>query len=301
MPELKGGLGVLDIMLPYWGDPKYLHAAVDSICAQDADQWRLTIIDDHYPDESAADHYRQLDDPRIRFIRNDRNLGLAANFQRCLDLAEAEYVMFMGSDDLLEPGYVRAITQMLQLNDDVHIVQPGVRVIDGNGKNYLSAADIAKRLLRPRASASRLRSGEPLACSLLHGDWLYWPSLAFRTKTIKQVRFREEYSMILDLGIVLDLVVRGARLVVLEDEVFCYRRHRASASAVALHDGVRFAEDRNFFARQTIRMRELGWRRAARAARLRITSRGHALALLPKAIVQRDWGWIRTLLHHISA
>lgn len=292
---------MLDIMLPYWGDPIYLTQAVDSILAQDSDQWRLTIIDDHYPDTSVAEQFAENTDPRIRFLRNEQNLGVAGNFQRCLDLAQAELMMVMGSDDLLAPGYVRTVTSALRRFPDAAFVQPGVDVIDAQGEVYLPLADRVKRWLTPQTSTGRVVGGERLAVSLLRGDWLYWPSLTFRTAALKQTSFQQQYSLILDVGVLLDLVARGEQLVVLSEVVFQYRRHRESASSAGLLDGPRFADERTFFNEQAERFAALGWRRAARAARGHLTSRAHALTLLPEALKRRSPAGARTLLRHAVA
>ncbi len=123
----------LEIFVPYWGDPHLLGRTVDSVRAQDDDRWTLTIVDDCYPDPSVAEHFADERDPRVHYQRNDHNLGIAANFQRCLDLASGEAVAFLGCDDILEPGYVARALAMLEEFPQADIVQSGVRVIDETG------------------------------------------------------------------------------------------------------------------------------------------------------------------------
>lgn len=286
----------IDIMVPFWGDPALLYQAVDSVLAQTADGWRLTIVDDCYPDASVAEHFATLTDPRIRYLRNPENLGIIANFQHCKDLAEADYVVFMGCDDLMCPGYVAEIKKMADRFPGAEIVQPGVRVIDEQGRTHLPLSDRVKAVLRPSVPGAAVLSGERLAASLLVGDWLYWPSLAFRTAAVQQVDFEPDRQIILDLGLVLDMVRRGARLVLAPEIVFEYRRHSSSLSSTALLDGSRFAEEKSFFVAQSRIFSRLGWRRAARAARVHLTSRLHAASLLPAAA--RSSRQLRTLVRH---
>ena len=79
---------------------------VDSVRAQRDPRWTLTIVDDCYPDPAVAALFARESDQRIRYRRNEENLGIAANFQRCLDLASGEAVVFLGCDDVMLPDFV---------------------------------------------------------------------------------------------------------------------------------------------------------------------------------------------------
>lgn len=286
---------MIDIFIPYWGDPQSLYAAVGSVLAQTSDSWRLTVVDDCYP-EDVSEYFRRIDDPRVRYIRNDENLGIIDNFAKCQAMAEGDYTVIMGCDDLMHPDYASTIERVADRNPGVEIIQPGVRVVDAAGSIVSPLADRVKAAIRPRSKGTGVISGEGLARSLLVGDWLYWPSLAFRTDVFKSAKFDPDYQIILDLGLVLDLVQAGARLALVDDEVFFYRRHEDSLSSQALLDGPRFADERKFFLERAQAMKALGWSRAARMASLHPTSRLHALAMLPDAIRNRKG--IRALLQH---
>ena len=41
---------MLDIMLPFWGEPRYLYETVEAVLRQTDERWRLTVVDDCYPD-----------------------------------------------------------------------------------------------------------------------------------------------------------------------------------------------------------------------------------------------------------
>ncbi len=292
----------VDLMLPYWGEPEYLRATVRSVLAQTDPDWRLTVVDDAYPDPWAGDWLASLGDERVRYVRNPENRGINAVFRQCVELAEHDLVAVPGSDDLLLPGYVAVVRAAHARFPRADIIQPGVRVVDEHGAVATPLADVVKqRLVRPRGTGTRVLSGEPLATSLLHGDWLYWPSLVFRREAVQRTPFRPGLPIILDLALVLDMVLAGSQLVVEPAECFAYRRHSASASSVKLLDGSRFAGEREYFDLAARLMAERGWPRAARAARLHVTSRLYALTLLPAAARLRDAAAARTLLRHALA
>ena len=98
----------IDVMLPFWGSADLLRVAVDSVLAQDDPHWRLTVIDDAYPDPAAAAWVADIADERVLFMRNEENLGVSGSFQLCLDLAEADWVVIFGCDDRMLPGLHRS-------------------------------------------------------------------------------------------------------------------------------------------------------------------------------------------------
>ena len=82
--------------------------AVRSVIAQSDPNWRLTVVDDGNAD-GVPEWFAGLGDDRVRYLRNERNLGVTGNFNRCLDLVEHELVMLMGCDDLMLPNYVATV------------------------------------------------------------------------------------------------------------------------------------------------------------------------------------------------
>ena len=295
----------LDILVPYWGDPALMRLTVQSVLDQTNSQWRLTVVDDAYPDHQITDWLRSLGDPRVRALRNETNLGITANYRRCRDLATEDFVVFLGSDDLLLPAYVDNVLQDLAAYPEADMVQPGVRVVDESGSPVGSLVDSVKqRLLQPRrrdSAATILLGGEPLAASLLRGNWLYWPSLVFRRKPLLVVDFREGFPIIQDFALIIDLIARGSALVFDPRETFVYRRHSESASATTLADGSRFEAERRYYSIAAAQMHDLGWSRAERAARARLTSRAHALTLVPGALLHRRWQAVGQLCRHAVA
>lgn len=293
----------LEIFIPYWGDPDLLRTTIDSVRAQNDPRWTLTVVDDCYPDPSVAESFAHESDPRVRYRRNAENLGIAGNFQRCLDLASGDAVVFLGCDDVMQPEYVARAHALLADFPAADIFQPGVRVIDADGNESAPLGDRVKRWLTPRTRGPLVLSGEDLAASLLRGNWLYWPSLMFRTDKVKRHAFRPDLPIILDLALVLDMVTDGSALVLDPRVTFDYRRHDVSLSGTALSDGSRFEQDRRYFADAAARMHELGWRRAERQARLRWTSRMHALTLMPDALRSPGdrTGALRQVLRHTVA
>ncbi|MCR2801710.1 glycosyltransferase [Microbacterium sp. zg-Y818] len=291
---------MIDLMLPYWGDPDLLFRTVDSVRAQTDPRWRLTVLDDGYPDPRVADFFAGVRDDRIRYVRREENAGIVANFRASVRQSQAEYLTVLGSDDLLEPGYVAHVHEVIARHPGADIIQPGVVVIDAEGTPYRPLADRIKHAIAPRTDHGDVElQGERLATSLVRGNWLYWPSLVFRREAIARHDFRDDLPIILDLAILLDLVFDGATLVATGAPVFRYRRHRASASQTSLLSGRRFDDERRFYAEVAARAAGAGWSTTARAARARLLSRLHALTELPRVLREGSPAGRSAALRHI--
>lgn len=289
----------LEIIVPFWGDPRMLSETVRSVQLQESGDWVLTVVDDAYPDPTVAEFFATLDDPRVRYVRNETNLGITENYRRCIGLATHDRVVLLGCDDLLLPNYVDVVLAAQAAHPDADIIQPGVQVIDEHGRVVSTLVDTVKRrVTMPRARGRRLLRGEALAVSLLRADWLYWPSLAFSRETLLRTPLRQGFPLIQDLALVIDVTAAGGSLLIDPEVCFSYRRHTASASSATLLDGRRFAGEREYFALAAAQMTAAGWPRAARAARNHWTSRAHALALVPPAALARQWDSVSGLARH---
>ena len=284
----------IDIALPFYGDVGYLKLTVNSILAQTDQDWRLLVSDDGYPDPEVETWFKSLADSRIHYSRNAINLGANGNFQKCLDLVTADYFVVMGADDVMHPEYVSAMRRHLEKQIDVSIIQPQVRIIDGNGVVFNPLADRIKS--RIRLPLGR-HSGESICTSLMVGNWLYFPSVLWRTAEVKANGFREGLNVAQDLGLAIDVLKQGGTLLVSDELLLDYRRHAGGDSTVRALSGSRFVEERAFFNQLAKEFELLNWKKASRAARVHVTSRLNAASLLLSSVRNRQG--TRELLKHI--
>ncbi|ASO17803.1 putative glycosyl transferase [Actinoalloteichus hoggarensis] len=286
-------------MLPYYGDVGLMQTTVRSVLGQDDPDWHLTVVDDGYPDDSIPGWFASLGDDRITYLRNEENLGANRNFQKCLGRIEHDLAVVMGADDVMLPNYVRTVRAAHRAHPNAAVIQPGVELIDEHGEPVKTLVDVAKRrLYSPKVHGTQAFRGEDLAISLLRGNWLYFPSLAWRADAITKVGFRTGLNVVQDLALVLDLVQRGDQLLAVDTVCFQYRRHRESDSSWRAMAGTRFIEERNYFLAVADRLDGQGWTRAAKVARRHVSSRLHALSLLPKAVKNGHREGMRNLSRH---
>lgn len=284
--------------MPFYGRFDHFQAAVRSVLAQTDPDWRLVVVDDVYPDTAPGEWLQGIGDPRIVYLRNERNLGVSGNFDRCIELATAERCVLMGCDDELLPGYVERVSWIAARHPEADLIQPGVEVIDGEGRVVRPLGDRVKSRLRPTVDGPESWSGERLTASLLRGNWAYFPSVCWRVSTIRRFGFRHDLQVVQDLALMMEIFRNGGTMVLDDTVVFRYRRHGGSVSSYTAVDGRRFQQERSVFAEEATLQAELGWNRAARVSRAHLTSRLNALLQLPRAILARDGAGTRILTRH---
>ncbi|MFK0254129.1 glycosyltransferase family 2 protein [Streptomyces sp. NPDC090445] len=289
-----------EILLPYYGDVSLMQDAVRSVLVQGGDDWRLTVVDDGR-EPGVPEWFEELADPRVRYFRNERNLGVTGNFNRCVELAEYAYLVLMGCDDLMHPDYLDVVRAAADREPTAAMIQPGVEVIGTDGLPYDTLGDRTKRkLYAPKGPGRALLGGEELAVSLLRGNWLYFPSICWRTEAVKRFGFRTDLGVIQDLALVVDLLVAGETLATTPEVCFSYRRHAGSESSAKAYTGQRFEEAKRFFVETADRLDRHGWPRAAKASRFHLSSRLHALTLLPGAAKYAGRAGVGAMLRHAA-
>jgi glycosyltransferase involved in cell wall biosynthesis len=281
----------IDIALPFYGDVEFMKQTVASVLNQTDPDWRLIVVDDGYPDKTLPGWFSGLNDPRVIYSRNEKNLGANGNFQKCLGLVSSKFCIVMGADDLLEPEFIEVINETLRLNPGASMIHPGVKIIDEQNLEFVSRSDKVKANIRNSHKKSTILFGESLATSLMKGNWMYFPSIVWRTEEIQKIGFRKEFNVCQDLGLAMDLVMKGGQMVLIEDEIFRYRRHTGSDSSVKAVTGERFDDEKRFFDAMASDLKQMKWNTAARAARMHFTSRMHAASLVPACVAKGKNPW----------
>ena len=94
----------ISVCIPTYNYAHYISFAVESILSQQFTDFELIIVDDCSKDNTEEIVSRFLCDKRVSFEKNERNLGLVANWNKCLSKAKGEYIKFVFADDMLASG-----------------------------------------------------------------------------------------------------------------------------------------------------------------------------------------------------
>ena len=114
----------IDVLLPtYNPNPQYLKEAIECVLKQTYPHFQLFIHDDASPRVDTEAIVRPyLSDPRIRFQRSTKNLGIGGNWNACLKQTKNPIVQYMFQDDLWEPEYLQTAVQVFEERLDVGLV-----------------------------------------------------------------------------------------------------------------------------------------------------------------------------------
>lgn len=124
----------VSIGLPVYNGEKYLDEALDSILGQTFGDFELIISDNGSTDRTEEIcRSRAATDPRIRYYRNETNLGAAPNFNRTFELATGEYFKWAAHDDLLAAEFLEKCVDALDRNPSAILCYSKVEKIDANG------------------------------------------------------------------------------------------------------------------------------------------------------------------------
>lgn len=89
---------LVSVIIPVHNGTKYVCQAIDSALAQDV-PLEILVIDDGSKDnlDQVMERYRR--EPRIHYLKNEKNIGVAATRNRGVSLARGSYIAFLDADD----------------------------------------------------------------------------------------------------------------------------------------------------------------------------------------------------------
>ena len=185
---------LVSIIMPAYNGAKWIKKAISSVLAQSFAEFEFIIINDDSSDntEEIVTAFTKYD-KRIKYIKNERNLGVQKTRNIALDMASGEYIAEIDQDDeWLDNDKLKKQIKFLDNNKDYVLIGTGVIVVDEGGSEiaryFMPETDleIRKKILR--------------ANCFIHSSVLY------RTKAVKEIggytvtKMSEDHDLWLRLG-----------------------------------------------------------------------------------------------------
>ena len=123
---------LVSVLLAVHNGEPYLRAALESALRQTVDDLELLVVDDGSTD-TTPDVLAALDDRRVRVLRNDEQLGLAASLNRGLEEARGRFVARLDADDVALPRRLERQVAWMHANPETVVLGSAVCAIDDNG------------------------------------------------------------------------------------------------------------------------------------------------------------------------
>jgi len=142
------------IIVPTYRRLHFLREALASALAQTYHDFELIVSDDSASDEIAG-YVDSLNDSRIRYRRNAKNLGIAMNNLAAFSEARGSYIASLHDDDVWESTFLETLVPILEADDEVSVVFCDHHLIDENGQLLSEQSERFSRMFK----RNQLRAG----------------------------------------------------------------------------------------------------------------------------------------------
>jgi glycosyltransferase involved in cell wall biosynthesis len=124
---------LVSICIPTFNAEKYLKECLEGVTSQTFTDFEVLIVDNQSTDQTLeivklyAEH-----DSRFRIVVNEHNIGAINNFNRCIELANGQWIKYVHADDLISPDCLEKLLTAKQPNSDLiccrrnFLFEPGV-------------------------------------------------------------------------------------------------------------------------------------------------------------------------------
>lgn len=123
----------VSIGLPVFNGEKYLAQAMESLLKQTYGDFEL-IVSDNASEDKTAEVVSRFKDPRIRYYRQEHNIGSGPNFNFVLNQAQGKYFKWMAHDDLCEPDFLEQCVHALESDPLASLCYSHAKIIDAQGQ-----------------------------------------------------------------------------------------------------------------------------------------------------------------------
>lgn len=125
---------LVNIGMPIYNEEEYLEDALQSLLAQDYENFEIIISDNASTDATPAICEKwQKKDSRIHYYRNESNIGGSKNFNRAFELTKGEYFMWAAGHDLWQPNFISACIETMLTDARISLCYPLLQWVDVDG------------------------------------------------------------------------------------------------------------------------------------------------------------------------
>jgi glycosyltransferase involved in cell wall biosynthesis len=174
-PDAVGAFPRVSVISIFFNAERFFREALESVLAQDFDDFELLLVDDGSTDASSsiAKEFASREPTRIRYLEHPghANRGMSAARNLGLKHARGEYIAFIDADDCWRPFKLREQLQTLDAEPGLDVVGGSVRhwsSWSGGKDQILSRGSVQDRPLSPPQTSLSfypLGAGLPLSLS----------------------------------------------------------------------------------------------------------------------------------------
>jgi glycosyltransferase involved in cell wall biosynthesis len=106
------------VLLPTRNGGKYLKSCIDSVLSQDYKDMELIVFDNANTDNTAEVVNSYSNDKRLKYYRTDSVVSVTDNWNNALNKSSGDYVLMIGDDDYLLPGFFKKLELIIERNNE---------------------------------------------------------------------------------------------------------------------------------------------------------------------------------------
>ncbi|MBQ3239676.1 MAG: glycosyltransferase [Akkermansia sp.] len=204
----------VSVLMPIFKTPEvYLREAVESVLGQTFKDFEFLILNDSPANTELDTIIASYEDERIRYIRNEENIGIAASRNKLLELAQGEYIAVLDHDDIALPERLEKQAGYLDSHPEIGVVGCRVREVPSG-----------KHVTYPEEDLD-IRLGLMWGCVIPHTGAM------IRRSVLQQsgVRYESIFSPSEDYALWCRLIPH-THFHNLQEELACYRKHAINTS-----------------------------------------------------------------------
>ena len=215
----------LSFILPIYNVEAYLPQCVDSILCQATEDCEIILVDDGSPDGCGAICDRYAGQHDIIKVIHKPNGGLSDARNAGFDLASGNYILFVDSDDYLEPGSVERILRWIDTTDaDVAFLLSRKVYPDGSSEPLGENLSREEIFGKSREAVLRYLAARPKFPASA------WGKIYRRAFLVEHgFRYPDDRRLSEDLQYSLDLFLTAEKFDYLDFPYYCYRQNRAGS------------------------------------------------------------------------
>ena len=137
---------LVSIVVPVYNSEKFIKETVETVKAQDYQNWELLLVNDCSTDNSKEEIKKyEKEDNRIRLIDLKENSGAAIARNTGMKEAQGKYIAFLDADDLWENTKLKKQIEFMQ-KDDYEFTYTGYEFADENGNKLGKVVKVPEKI-----------------------------------------------------------------------------------------------------------------------------------------------------------
>ena len=110
----------------------YLKDALKSATSQTYQNLEI-IVSNNCSEDDTEEIVKSFNDPRIRYFRQNTNIGMTNNLKFCLEQTKGDYFLLLADDDMIDSDFADTCMREASYSADIGVILTGVRVINEYG------------------------------------------------------------------------------------------------------------------------------------------------------------------------